>query len=59
MAFADNLPINESFGVFVGVSGYDWLTEGQAEPLKAVSVALAAGAVLVIARYWLRRRRKD
>lgn len=59
MAFADNLPINESFGVFVGVSGYDWLTEGQAEPLKAISVALAAGAVLVIARYWLRRRRKD
>ena len=30
MAFADNLPINESLGVFVGVAGMDWLVDGQA-----------------------------
>ena len=41
MAFADNLPITESLGVFVGVTGLDWLTEGRAEPLNAALVALA------------------
>ncbi|MBP5986662.1 MAG: hypothetical protein KA538_05705 [Azonexus sp.] len=50
MAFADNLPISESLGVFVGVTGFDWLTEGQAEPLKAVLAAVAAGAIIAIAR---------
>ena len=30
MAFADNLPVSESFGVFVGVAGFDWLADGQA-----------------------------
>ena len=34
MAFVDNLPVSESLGVFVGIAGYDWLAEGQAEPLK-------------------------
>ena len=34
MAFADNLPINESLGVFVGVAGIDWLVDGQAEPMQ-------------------------
>ncbi|MBK8318030.1 MAG: hypothetical protein IPL05_05135 [Betaproteobacteria bacterium] len=28
MAFADNLPASESFGVFVGVAGFDWLADG-------------------------------
>ena len=59
MAFADNLPISESLGVFVGVAGFDWLAEGQAEPLKAAVVAVAAGAVILVARHWLKRRRKD
>lgn len=59
MAFADNLPLNESFGVFVGVAGFDWLTDGQAEPLKAVAAAIATGAVILATRRWLRKRRKD
>ncbi len=59
MAFADNLPINESLGVFVGVAGLDWLADGHAEPLKAVLAALAAGVVIMAARHWLKRRRKD
>ena len=50
MAFADNLPISESLGVFVGVTGFDWLTEGQAEPLKAVIAAIAAGAIVAVSR---------
>ena len=45
MAFADNLPINESLGVFVGVAGMDWLADGRAEPLNALLAAVAAGAV--------------
>jgi hypothetical protein len=59
MAFADNLPISESLGVFVGVAGFDWLSEGQAEPLKAVVAAIAAGAVILATRHWLKSRRKD
>lgn len=59
MAFADNLPISESLGVFVGVAGFDWLADGQAEPLKATVAAVAAGAVILVARHWLKHRRKD
>ena len=47
MAFADNLPINESLGVFVGVAGMDWLADGRAEPLNALLAAGAAGGVLL------------
>jgi len=59
MALGDNLPVSESLGVFVGVAGFDWLTDGQAEPLKAVVAALAAGAVVMATRHWLKRKRKD
>lgn len=59
MAFTDNLPINESLGVFVGVAGFDWLADGHAEPLKAVAVAVAAGAIIVVARRFLKKRSKD
>lgn len=57
MAFADNLPISESLGVFVGVAGFDWLTEGQAEPLKALLSALVAGGVILAARRLVRKGR--
>ena len=59
MAFADNLPISESLGVFVGVAGMDWLAGGQAEPLKALLAAVAVGATIIAARRWMRSRRKD
>ena len=59
MAFADNLPINESLGVFVGVAGMDWLADGHPEPLNALLAAVATGAAIVIARRWLKNRRKD
>lgn len=59
MAFADNLPVSESFGVFVGVAGFDWLTDGQAEPLKAAVAAVAAGVIILAARRWQKNRRKD
>ena len=59
MAFADNLPISESVGVFVGVAGFDWLADGQAEPLKAALAAIGAGAIILATRRWLRNRRKD
>lgn len=58
MAFADNLPISESLGVFVGVAGFDWLSEGQAEPLKAALAAVTAGVVIAIARKLLKARDK-
>ncbi len=59
MAFADNLPINESLGVFIGVAGFDWLAEGQAEPLKAIAAAVATGAVIGATRHWLKKRHRD
>lgn len=58
MAFADNLPISESLGVFIGITGFDWLSEGQAEPLKAAVTAVAAGALIVVARQFLEKRHK-
>ncbi|MBK7648821.1 MAG: hypothetical protein IPJ12_17140 [Betaproteobacteria bacterium] len=58
MAFADNLPISESLGVFIGITGFDWLSEGQAEPLKAAVTAVAAGALIVVARQILKKRHK-
>jgi len=58
MAFADNLPISESVGVFVGVTGFDWLSEGQAEPLKAALAAVAAGAIIAIARQLIKHRKR-
>lgn len=58
MAFVDNLPVSESLGVFVGITGYDWLAEGQAEPLKAAIAAIAAGGIIAIARAILKYRSK-
>ena len=58
MAFSDYLPISESLGVFVGLTGFDWLAEGRAEPLKAAIAAVAAGGVIAIARILLKGRRK-
>lgn len=55
MAFADNLPVSESIGVFVGVSGFDWLAEGQAEPMKALISAVIAGLIIAIARVALKQ----
>jgi hypothetical protein len=59
MAFADNLPISESLGVFVGVAGLDWLADGHAEPMKAVVAAIAVGAVIIVARRCIKQRPKD
>lgn len=59
MAFADNLPVSESLGVFVGVAGFDWLADGQAEPLKAILIAIVAGIVIMAARYWRKKRQQD
>ncbi|MCG2578984.1 hypothetical protein LZ012_18485 [Dechloromonas sp. XY25] len=58
MAFVDNLPVSESLGVFVGITGYDWLAEGQAEPVKAAIAAIAAGGIIAIARVLLKHRKK-
>lgn len=59
MAIADDLPLSESFGVFVGVAGLDWLADGQAELLKAIALALATGVIILAIRQWRKRRRND
>lgn len=59
MSIGQHLPVSETLGVFVGVAGFDWLTEGQAEPLKALGAAFAAGLLLAAARLLLGNRRKS
>ena len=58
MTLGDHFPVSESFGVFVGVAGFDWLADGHAEPLKAAIVALAAGGILVALRSLLKHRKR-
>lgn len=58
MALGDHLPLSETLGVFVGIAGFEWLSEGQAEPLKAAVAALAAGAIITVARRILKRRHR-
>lgn len=59
MSIGHYLPVSETLGVFVGVTGFDWLTEGQAEPLKALIASVIAGVILVTARLLLANRHKD
>ncbi|MCL2346026.1 MAG: hypothetical protein FWC58_09280 [Desulfobulbus sp.] len=54
----NNLPISESLGVFVGVAGFDWLTDGHAEPLKALLAGVFAGILIMAARQWRKKRQK-
>lgn len=57
MALMDKLPLSESLGVFIGITGFDWLTEGRAEPLKAVAVSIAVGLLIELGRHWMKRKR--
>lgn len=59
MAVPNNLPITETLGIFVGITGFDWLTEGKAEPLEAIISAILAGLVIFTARCIARQRRKN
>lgn len=45
-----DLPLHESLAVFLGVTGGQWLIEGDADPLKALLLALAAGVGIHLAR---------
>lgn len=55
MSLSDDLPVSEAAGVFVSVAGFDLLSDGQAELLKAVLCALFAGGLILFSR---RKRRK-
>ena len=50
-------PAGADSAAVVGVAGFDWLTEGQAEPLKALLSALVAGGVILAARRLVRKGR--
>ncbi|MFZ2269703.1 MAG: hypothetical protein WAV95_19175 [Azonexus sp.] len=58
MSIGHHLPVSETLGVFVGVAGFDWLTEGQAEPLKALTASIIAGIILAAARLLWANRHK-
>lgn len=56
MALFDRVPLPESLGVFVGVAGFGWLTEGQAQWLNAI-LAAVIGGILIMGLRCLRRPR--
>lgn len=58
MAWSDDLPISESLAVFLGISGFQWLTEGRASVHESLLPALAAGALIYLARRLRERRRQ-
>ncbi len=58
MSLADNLPVSESIGVFIGVAGFDWLVDGHAEPLRALLAGIVVGAIIMAAREWRKKRQK-
>ena len=57
MALMDKLPLSESLGVFIGITGFDWLTEGRAEPLKAGAASIVVGLLIELGRHWMKRKR--
>lgn len=58
MATGTDLPTSETLGIFLGVSGIDWLADGYAEPLRAAGFSLAIGLGIFLTRLWLKHRRK-
>lgn len=46
----DDLPVQESLAVFLAVTGGQWLIEGNADPLKALLLALAVGIAIHLAK---------
>ncbi|WP_306604411.1 hypothetical protein [Azonexus sp.] len=51
----DNLPISETLAVFLGVSGFEWLSEGQAGLLNAMLTALISGFFVYVFRRHFRQ----
>lgn len=51
----DNLPISETLAVFLGVSGFEWLSEGQAGLINAILTALAGGFLIYLVRRYRRK----
>lgn len=53
----DDLPISETLAVFLGVSGFEWLSEGRASvPMALLAAATAGLLVYLIRRYFDRNR---
>lgn len=59
MAMGEHLPVSESLGVFVGIAGFEWLTDGQAELLKAALLAVASGAAILLVRKLMEKLQRD
>jgi hypothetical protein len=51
----DNLPASETLAVFLGLTGFDWLSEGQADLLSSLVIALIVGLAIHFLRRPLRK----
>lgn len=46
----DDFPLSETLAVFVGIAGFDWLVDGNAQLFTALSGALVVGLLIFIVR---------
>lgn len=53
MSAFDKLPIKETVAVFLAVSAFEWLSEGQAGVLKALACAVIVGPLIYFGRRYL------
>lgn len=51
-----SLPLAECIGVLLGALAWDWLADGRASIVRALTFSLCSGAVLYLIRY-LRSRK--
>jgi len=56
---AIEIPIHESFAVFLGVTGSEWLIGGNTNLARALLIALATACVIVLARHFLSKRKRS
>lgn len=54
---ATQLPIHESFAIFLGITGSEWLIGGNTDLARALLIALGAACLILLARR-LRRKRE-
>lgn len=49
--FIKQFPVSESCGIFIGITGIEWLADGQARPFGALLMALLGGLAVSVYRY--------
>lgn len=59
MPLPDDIPVSESLAVFLGVTGFQWLTEGRAGLLLPFFLAALSGCIILAIRRHRKRRDRE